>query len=147
MSESDQQLFVLISRQHTQMSPMVPPQNRLSERNAAPRNSRESASFGADSRKNKTAMLTGRRPGPVPVQDIGASSIPPPTPAADRARRARKQRAYRARQRAGVAVLKVPTPEYDLVQALIEEGGPILYHSAAAGGTLPAPMVPKAEKF
>jgi hypothetical protein len=35
-------------------------------------------------------------------------------------RNSAKVKAYRARQRAGLAVLKVPVPEYDVVQALIE---------------------------
>jgi hypothetical protein len=35
---------------------------------------------------------------------------------------AAKVKAYRARQRAGLAVLKVPVPSYDVVQALIESG-------------------------
>jgi hypothetical protein len=48
-----------------------------------------------------------------------------PTPSrrssdAERQRRTRAVRAYRQRQAAGLAVLRVPVVEYDVVQALIE---------------------------
>ena len=42
------------------------------------------------------------------------------TNTADRQRRTQATRTWRARQRAGVAVLRVPVPSFDVVEALID---------------------------
>ena len=59
---------------------------------------------------------------PVAGQDPPDYATAPPISADERNRRAKKQANYRARQRAGVAVLRVPVPFADVVTALIEAG-------------------------
>lgn len=53
-------------------------------------------------------------PAMVSTRASSAKAPPPAQAPADRTRR------YRARQRAGISILRVPVPDYDLIEAMIE---------------------------